>query len=474
MISSLMALLLMTNSTGVAGDSPAAKIVDAPTLKLGPMPEIRLAPAAPSSPEKIAEIKKLIAGLALVDKPDFGFSTSLSGVAFAPLPGRQETGPMVLTNHHLQVNDKVKSLVELGPEAIPYLLAALEDKTPSRLVIKREGIIMSIGFHQSLPQNKANQRGQDVVSPPETEEEHRQLQGLLKNGYALTVGDLSFVILGQIVGRPYQACQYRPTACLVLTCPSQCPNLVRQLRQQWQAPDSRELLFHSLLADFVTEATAASEKREALLWRDRAALRLLYYFPNESQALICKVVTEEKSLTPGFLNAINWSRQAPIRRSLTEYYRQSSNPFAIPGVDDQELLYSRLLESYAKIQNVSEGGDKRLLGYFVEYLPAKAAPILKDYLKDKQLGRSVTVSQVLSSKSFPGDLDFLLPMLSDQRVTTESYATEERQDSPRLPLRLCDYAAWALSRMHPEMKFVVKGSHADLDLQIGKIQAQRK
>src|ERR1043166_5934753 len=50
-----------------------------PAVKLGKVPSIRLGPQPPVSVQEAAKIRKLIAGLAEVDSPDFGLSPTLWG-----------------------------------------------------------------------------------------------------------------------------------------------------------------------------------------------------------------------------------------------------------------------------------------------------------------------------------------------------------------------------------------------------------
>jgi hypothetical protein len=66
--------------------APATGVPETP-LKLGKIPDLHLAPRPPVTEAQAKRIKNLIAGLAALDKPDFGLSTTLSGEDFAPVPG---------------------------------------------------------------------------------------------------------------------------------------------------------------------------------------------------------------------------------------------------------------------------------------------------------------------------------------------------------------------------------------------------
>src|SRR5690349_19299384 len=70
-------------------------------------------------------IRELIRGLVKIDNPDFGLSPTMSGTAFAPIPGTEQAGAMILMNHGLQRSSNVTELVKLGPADLPFLLEAL-------------------------------------------------------------------------------------------------------------------------------------------------------------------------------------------------------------------------------------------------------------------------------------------------------------------------------------------------------------
>ena len=108
--------------------------------------------------------------------------------------------------------------------------------------------------------------------------------------YTIKVGDVCFVAIGQIVGRGYQAVRYQPTACIVLNCPAQDPKLCAQVRAIWKAKDPRANLFDSLRADYATEGIFNGKSLDGWGWGSDfqcgAAMRLLFYFPEESATLV--------------------------------------------------------------------------------------------------------------------------------------------------------------------------------------------
>jgi len=56
--------------------------------------------------------------------------------------------------------------------------------------------------------------------------------------------------------------------------------------------------------------------------------------------------------------------------------------------------------------------------------------------------------------------------LDDKRTFGWNYAVNPKENEPRLPIRVCDEAAETLSMNSKGLKFVMEGSHDNLDRQI--------
>ena len=125
-----------------------------------------LAAEAMPGTKNSTHFQNLIADLAKIDRPDMGLSGTLTGHAFAPVAGATEAPMMVLTNHRINTADALKTLVHLGPRALPYLLAALDDKTPTKLSFTRQGIISFMHFAAEMRGNPLNNKEQEVIPPP--------------------------------------------------------------------------------------------------------------------------------------------------------------------------------------------------------------------------------------------------------------------------------------------------------------------
>ncbi len=112
-----------------------------PKVKLGKVAVIALGHRPPLPREKAERIKTCIAALASIDYEYFGPSWIWSGWTFLPLPGRRESRAQHLTDDGLKASKALQTLVEIGPDALPFLLAALSDKTATKLTIVHEAYL---------------------------------------------------------------------------------------------------------------------------------------------------------------------------------------------------------------------------------------------------------------------------------------------------------------------------------------------
>jgi HEAT repeat protein len=312
------------------------------SIRPGRVPAVPLRPR-PVTAEQTKRARTLIARLAAVDRPDVGLSATLNGRAFAPLPGRERMNSGLLTNHRLATNDAFRELVEMGPTALPSLLAALDDRTPTRLRIRVSPMGFA-GFGQDVPRSPFNlaEKRATVVKPIDDEEDERN------DPYVVTAGDVCFVAIGQIVGRPYQAVEYIPSGIVSICSPTASKTLRDRVRATWASADPVKTLFDSLLTDYATEGifngSSLDGWDEASDYQVEAVVRLLYYFPDETAPLVAArlrsldvadkpgrdgwIQREVKNgvRTSEFVKAVAWCRAAPIREALAEIARKTDDP----------------------------------------------------------------------------------------------------------------------------------------------------
>jgi hypothetical protein len=471
---------------------------EGPHVKRGVLPDIKLRRSMAARVEEAEQIKNHIANLAKIDKPDFGLSGTMGGTAFAPIAGSEKTTVLLLTNHQLQTNEDFRKLVALGPKALPFLLDALEDKTPTKLKQTHGGGFGGMFLCAEMGLNPTNSIEQKAVANLPK----RDLgfsDGNAINAYTIKVGDVCFVAIGQIVGRTYQAVRYQPTAIVIINSPTENPKLAKAVRDIWSSPNAAQKLFDSLLFDYSTEGVAHGESLDG--WhigsqlQCEAARRMLYYFPQETSGLIAarlrrlnvskqpedmklwmQVEVANGVSAEDFIKAVAWSGEPVIKQELLDIFKRTAEPplllAALAGLDTagNPLVRQRLIEMINQ-QPVEEdgafGGGYDLLialGKNPELEAIKATYVR--YLKKANLQRWRTMIHVLRETRKDLAVELLAPALNDKREFGWSYALVKGQNEPRRPIRICDEAAETISMSRPEMPFKMEGEHKDLDRQI--------
>lgn len=402
-------------------------------LKLGKRPALALTPSEPVDEKTIQELKSLIDGFESIDSPDFGLSATLSGTSFSPVPGHSHAGAMLLTDHALKPGPAIKQLVERGPEALPLLLAALDDQLPTKVKLEHKGGFGGMWFANELAGNPVNPVEREILrtKTPDGDNPTDHI-----DSYTIKVGDVCLVAIGQIVGRGYQAVRYQPTACIVINSPTQDQEIRKLVRAIWESKDARQRLFESLLTDYATVADYV-EGESFDIWgiaaqlQTEAAMRLLYYFPKESAPLIAKRLRELRvqnvsrsgrgsaatetemerwthrevangARTEEFVTAVAWCREPAVRDAVQGIFRRTGDVdillAALPAIEDEQLILARIQFFLAQVPREEGGayGDGyNLLMAVSEKIPKLAEELILDYQRDGSALRCYTVCQLL-------------------------------------------------------------------------------
>jgi len=478
------------------------RLVEGPNVKRGVLPELKLQSAVTATDEEAAAIKRNIANLATIEHPDFGLSGTMGGMAFAPIPGSEETtGGFLMTDHRLQTADDFRRLVSFGPRALPFLLEALNDKTPTKLKMSRENsFFMVMELAAELHGNPTNSIEQKAIASLPKQE----WDGTSLHDYTVKVGDVCFVIIGQIVGRAYLAVRYQPTAIIIINSPVEKKELAKAVRDIWSSTNAAQRLFDSLLFDYSTEGVFNGESLDGWGIGDhlqcQAALRMLYYFPQETSQLIAKRLARldvrkppanrahwmDSYLSNGvtaeeFVKAVAWNSDPAIRRELLNIFRRTTDTgvllAALPGIeaagaDIARKRFNEMLDQLPPEEDGPFGGGYRLLIALGEKFGTEAKPAFVRYLQNASLQRWRSMAQVLRKTRREWAVELLSPALTDKRQFGWTYALMPGQNEPRRPIRVCDEAAETISVSRPDMPFKMEGEHAYLDRQIVAIRAR--
>jgi HEAT repeat protein len=278
-------------------------------IRLGKIPDIKTGPRPAVTEEKKKHIKGLIAKLSEIKGSNFGEE---------PRPDANGLG----------VLEQFRALVELGPDALPSLLDALDDKTPTRLTFRGGWL----GFGSEIEGNLLNPTERRILSKSWVAHEDTHQDPFLRS-YTLKVGDVCFVVIGQIVGRKYSYAG-GSNLNIAFNSPLEVHELRNRVREIWKSDDPAKRLFDSLLLDY---ATGPSDFQTGAAWR------LLYYFPKEAAPLIAarlqamdvkaadgddwkKREAKNGVQTYQFIRSVSWCKEPRIQEALAGISKRTDDP----------------------------------------------------------------------------------------------------------------------------------------------------
>jgi ankyrin repeat protein len=218
-------------------------------------------------------IRDLIDKLQEVAEGDTGYLPTQSGSGFLPL-GTSQAAALLLGQKPPARSDTLRELVKRGAAAVPHLIAHLDDQRPTKITIRYRSALGGMYFVDEYDYNSRTAK-----QPPEGVNRRRDWSENDPDTHTVTVGDLCFVALGQIVNRRFSAVRYQPTACIMINSPTRSEALRRAVKKEWGdlTPEQHK---KSLVRDFLDPD---SEYR-----RTDACLRLGYYYPDALEPLALK------------------------------------------------------------------------------------------------------------------------------------------------------------------------------------------
>src|SRR5438309_406081 len=80
-------------------------------------------------------VDTLLRELTAINAADIGFSSTMAGDAFAPIPALDYWGGWTSAPENFKRSESLKKLVAFGPKALPFLLESLTDRTPTKLTL---------------------------------------------------------------------------------------------------------------------------------------------------------------------------------------------------------------------------------------------------------------------------------------------------------------------------------------------------
>ncbi|SFI08603.1 hypothetical protein [Planctomicrobium piriforme] len=278
-------------------------------------------------------IERHVDELLRVVSPDVGYSTWFSGSGFLPYPESEQLGTFIIGATQRSSSDALKKIVEQGAASVPVLLKHIDDPRKINLPEMTAGGIVWMAFPDEYDFN-------EVTRPQPPRDVNRgsflETPGQHPNSHSLTIGDLCFVALGQIVNRKFSATRYQPTGGIIVNSPTYSERLRTAIIADWEGL-TVEKHKQSLIDDFRHPDYASR--------REGAYLRLSFYYPNTVEELVVEEFskpTYDAAVVADFCQDMLYkSNSANERQSLYEQFIKEHGEVYASGVEDQlfEDLY---------------------------------------------------------------------------------------------------------------------------------------
>jgi hypothetical protein len=210
--------------------------------------------------------EQLIDSLANISSEGTGFNSFSMSSTFMAINEEPQFHGGIIGSPKPTVPPAMRELVRRGVKALPDLLKHLSDPRSTKLLVAGGGIIVDGWFSDEYHPRWAEPEKQPK-NVNRLDDDGGQIN--LKAGYVPRVGDLCYVLVGQIVNRGLNAVRYQPSSCVVVNSPVQIEALATATRKDW--------------GDLTAEAHKRSLIEDADNPYSYAALnalkRLLYYYP---------------------------------------------------------------------------------------------------------------------------------------------------------------------------------------------------
>ena len=227
--------------------------------------------------------------LALIDKlqeiseEDTGYSQVMFGAGSFPPLETFEPGPVRIYEKPATRSGTIRELVKCGAAAVPHLIAHLDDRRPTKITIGHVGIDAQIAIIGGMfYADEYDYNSRTAKEAPKGVNPQIETHG---DSHTVTVGDLCFTVLGEIVNRSFPAVRPQPTACRMINSPTHSEALRKAIEREWNGltPERHK---ESLVRDFVEPD---GEGR-----RYGACVRLGYYYPDTLEPLALRQLAEPR------------------------------------------------------------------------------------------------------------------------------------------------------------------------------------
>jgi hypothetical protein len=264
------------------------------------------------------ELDSFIKELSGISELGYGYSEGFTGFQFLPQADSDDIIMAVGGYQAPKRSATLEKIVKQGIVAVPLLLKHLNDDRKTKIPALKGMIWQRFAdeydfnrrTRKALPKGVNKDRsGSDWPSP-----------------HTLTVGDLCFVALGQILNRDFNATRYQATGGLIVNSPTHSKALYHVLWEDWKdltEKDHRELLAQDFLFP-------DHEYRRIGAYR-----RLAFFYPNDVESLVMKQLrtpTFDVFKTARFVRETLYPQKSPaIRKELFQSFVDQNGPASSDG-----------------------------------------------------------------------------------------------------------------------------------------------
>jgi tetratricopeptide (TPR) repeat protein len=247
--------------------------------------------------------EKLIDELAAIDRPAPGLAGLALYQAFIVEDAEPTFTMGVLGAPTPPVPPQMRELVRRGVEALPLLIQHLSDNRATRLSIGADGPGFMFMFRHYGAEYDPRHREPGQRPDPFAFRKGKSFSG----AYTVKVGDVCYVLIGQIVNRRLTAMHYQPTGGLVVNSPLEVPSLIESVKQDWVGLDAQA--HEASLLDDMRAGTHIFQQAPALR-------RLRFYYRERYSRLEAEDLYKKQEFEAG---EAGHGRQAALYLNSKEY-----------------------------------------------------------------------------------------------------------------------------------------------------------
>lgn len=178
------------------------------------------------------------------------------------------------------VHPVMRELVRRGAASLPDLLAHVSDRRLTRLKVGGSNIGGTNGFAFGAMWHSDEYDCRFANPKLQPKGVNTGMEVFFSNEYRIRIGDICFVLVGQIVNRHLCVARYQPSACLVVNSPIETVELAAAVRKDWSGLTEAQHL-ESLLQDVGSDGYASPP----------ALARLCFYYPEKGEPLAKKFLS---------------------------------------------------------------------------------------------------------------------------------------------------------------------------------------